>query len=302
MPVKFMLLLSWIFFAGGRIYGEAADLGVLKEQYCALDSQHDSLEVQRLLIAAEAKTLSTRVDSLKLDEENAEELQESLRSSLGLVRRMVDIDRRLVALAARQDSLEERLRLGYDWEIGVLIQKLSAQADKGLLTQLMVYQEAREQLGAKIYSASWRYGEQMLIAVDDGPDEIQQKLELMEDIDHRLGVEMVSAAELLLRLEEEFHLRTRMGGDKAEGQGTDGPVGKTLVFARGDQPGGQVRFRAAGRQGGGADLAATTVEEVVLEIQKLKTRQQEVHQLQAVVQERAKAFRLYLRNMLEGEE
>jgi hypothetical protein len=39
-----------------------------------------------------------------------------------------------------------------------------------------------------------------------------------------------------------------------------------------------------------------------LEIQKLKTRQQEVRQLQAVVHERAKAFRLYLRNMLEGEE
>jgi len=302
MPVKFMLLLSWILFAEGRIYGEAVDLGVLKEHYRALDSQHDSLEVQRLLVAAEAETLSTRVDSLKLDEENAEELQESLRSSLGLVRRMVDIDRRLVALDARQDSLEERLRLGYDWEIGVLIQKLSAQADKGLLTQLMVYQDAREQLGAKIYSASWRYGEQMLIAVDDGPDEIQQKLELMEDIDHRLGVEKVSAAELLLRLEEEFRLRTSLGGGKAEGLVTDGPVGKTLVLPRGDQPGGQVRFRAVRSLGGESELAGTTVEEVVLEIQKLKTRQQEVRQLQAVVQERAKAFRLYLRNMLEGEE
>ena len=302
MPVKYMLLLSWIFLAEGRGYGDAADLGVLQEQCRALDSQRDSLEAQRLLVAAQAETLSTRVDSLKLDEENAEELQESLRSSLGLVRRMVDVDRRLVALDARQDSLEERMRLGYDWEIGVLIQKLSAQADKGLLTQLMVYQEAREQLGAKIYSASWRYGEQMMIAVDDGPDEIQQKLELMEDIDHRLGVEKVSAAELLLRLEEEFRLRTSMGGDKVEGQGTDGPVGKTRVFARGDRPGGQVRFRAVSSLGGESDLAGTTVEEVVLEIQKLKTRQQEVRQLQAVVQERAKAFRLYLRNMLEGEE
>ena len=302
MPVKCMLLLSWILLAEGRVYGDAADLGVLQEQYRALDSQRDSLEVQRLIVAAEAETLSTRVDSLKLDEENAEELQQSLRSSLGLVRRMVDVDRRLVALDARQDSLEERLRLGYDWEIGVLIQKLSAQADKGLLTQLMVYQEAREQLGAKIYSASWRYGEQMLIAVDDGPDEIQQKLELMEDIDYRLGVEMVSAAELLLRLEEEFRLRTRMGGDKVEGQGTDGSVGKTQVFARGDQPGGQLRFRAVSSLGGESDLAGTTVAEVVLEIQKLKTRQQEVRQLQAVVHERAKAFRLYLRNMLEGEE
>jgi hypothetical protein len=142
----------------------------------------------------------------------------------------------------------------------------------------------------------------MLIAVDDGPDEIQQKLELMEDIDHRLGVEKVSAAELLLRLEEEFRLRTRMRGDKVEGQGTDESVGKTLVLARGDQPGGQVRFRAVSSLDGESDLAGTTVAEVVLEIQKLKTRQQEVRQLQAVVHERAKAFRLYLRNMLEGEE
>ena len=93
-----------------------------------------------------------------------------------------------------------------------------------------------------------------------------------------------------------------MGGDKVEGQGTDGSVGKTLVFARGDQPGGQLRFRAVSSLGGESDLAGTTVAEVVLEIQKLKTRQQEVRQLQAVVHERAKAFRLYLRNMLEGEE
>ena len=78
--------------------------------------------------------------------------------------------------------------------------------------------------------------------------------------------------------------------------------GKTQVFARGDQPGGQVRFRAVSSLGGESDLAGTTVAEVVLEIQKLKTRQQEVRQLQAVVHERAKAFRLYLRNMLEGEE
>ena len=291
----FLCLLS--VSAAERVFANAADLGDLKERCRILDSQRDSLEVQRLLVAADAEALSTRVDSLKLDEENAEELQESLRSSLGLVRRMVEIDRRLVSLDARQDSIEERLRLAYDWEIGVLIQKLSAQSDKGLLIQLMVYQEAREQLGAKTFGSSLRYGEQMQIGVEDGPDEIQQKLELMEDIANRLGAEMASSAELLLRLEEEFRLRTRIGGGNGEEKAAAG-----MVFGRGEQAGGQVRFRGGGNQAGEPSSVETTIDEVVLEIRKLKARQQEVRQLQAVVQDRAKAFRFYLRSMLEGEQ
>lgn len=275
-----------------RVAGDAADLGALKDQYRALGTQRDSLEVQRLLVVAEAEVLSTRVDSLKLDEADAEELQESLRSSLGLVQRMVETDRRLAAVNARQDSLEERLRLSYDWEIGVLIQKLSIQPDKGLLTQLMVYQDAREQLGAVIYGSSLRYGEQMKIGIDDGPDEIQQKLELMDDIANRLQDELDATAGVLLRLEEEYRLRSRMGnGGEVQGR----------VFVRGEQQGGQVRFRGgADEQSSESELSS--IDEVVLEIHKLKARQQEVRQLQAVVQDRAKAFRLYLRSMLEGEE
>ena len=148
-----------------------------------------------------AEALSTRVDSLKLAEEDAEELQESLRLSLGLVQRMVRIDRLLAVLDARQDSLQERLRLGYAWEIGVLIQKLSIQSDRGLLTQLMVYQEAREQLGAEIYGASLRYGEQMKIGVADGPGEIQQKLAVRDDTAHRLQADPEAKARSLRRLD-----------------------------------------------------------------------------------------------------
>lgn len=302
MFVKPMLLLMLVVILPGRVCGDAADLGALKDKFRALHSQRDSLEVQRLLVSAEAEALSTRVDSLKLDEEDAEELQESLRSSLGLVRRMVDIDRMLILVDARQDSLEERLRLGYDWEIGVLIQKLSAQPDKGLLTQLMVFQEAREQLGTKVIGSSLRYDEQMMIDGDDGPDEIQQKLELMEDIASRLKAELIASSELLLRLEEEFRLRTRIGATKAQGQGFDSALSKGLALSRADQQGGQVRFRGSVDKGSEADLASSTIDEVVLEIHKIKTRQQEINQLQAVVQDRAKAFRLYLHSMLEGEE
>lgn len=297
MPVTITVLLLMSLAVAARVFADAADLGDLKEQYQTLGSQRDSLKIQRQLVSTEAETLSTRVDSLKLNEENAEELQESLRSSLGLIRRMAEIDRWLVALDVRQDSIEQRLRLVYDWEIGVLIQKLSTQTDRGLLTQLMVYQDAREQLGAKINRSALSYGEQMLIGVDDGPDEIHQKLALMEDLAYRLRAEMAASAELLQWLEEELRLRIRMGRNNGKGQAAN-----RLLFAHGDQSTGQVRYRVGASTDDESELVATTVEKTVLEIRKLKARRQEVYQLQAVVEDRAKAFRLYLRDMLEGEE
>ena len=86
----------------------------------------------------------------------------------------------------REDSLTDRLRLEYDWEIGVLIQQLQDRSDGGLLTQLMVYQEARKSLGMAASRAVLRYDEGMDIEGDDGPEEIRQKLELMDDLAQRL--------------------------------------------------------------------------------------------------------------------
>ena len=297
MPVTITLLLLMSLAVNARVFADAADLGDLKVQYQTVGSQRDSLKIQRQLVATEAETLSTRVDSLKLNEENAEELQESLRSSLGLIRRMAEIDRWLVALDVRQDSIEQRLRLVYDWEIGVLIQKLSTKTDRGLMTQLMVYQDAREQLGSKINSSALSYGEQMLIGSDDGPDEIHLKLALMEDLASRLRGEMAASAKLLQWLEEELRLRIRMEGSNGKGHAANG-----MLFARVDQSTSQVTYRVGASTGDESELVVTTVEETALEIRKLKARRQEVYQLQAVVEDRAKAFRLYLRDMLEGKE
>ena len=294
-----LILILGLFFSVG-LYGDVADLGILKDQYRTLEAQRNLLEGKRLEIEVEAEALSDRVDSLKL-EEDSEELHEALRSSLGFVRRMVEIDRRLAKLDVRKDSLAERLHLVYDWEIGVLIRKLSDQPDKGLLTQLMVYQEAREELGSKTHGSSLRYDEQMMIGGDDGPDEIQQKLDLMKDIANRLQAELGSTTQILLRLEEEYRLRTWMGNSSLEERNVEGAKGR--FFLRGERQGEPVSFRDhEGAPNSEIDPVSPSVEEVLLEIHKLKARQQEIRQLQTVVQDRAEAFHLYLRTMLEGKE
>ena len=296
MKSSFILLLVLGLVLPGAVRGDSVRLGLLKAQYRALASQLDSLSGQRLGVAAEAEVLSARIDSLKRSAADSAELGKALRSSLRLVQRMVEIDWKLVALEARQDSLAERLRLAYDWEIGVLIQKLAQQPDRGLSAQLTLYQEARELLGVGLYSANLHYSGQMKIEVDDGPDEIQQKQELLEDIADRLEAEWKANADLMSRLEAEYRLCAEAEQAQAKARRPE-----ERVLVSGEQPREPVRFFR--RDGALAEFdLGSSIADVALKIHQLKARQQEILELRAVVEGRAAAFERYLHSMLEGEE
>ena len=297
MRNPFILLLALGFALPGSTHGDSARLGDLKAQYRVLESQRDSLAGQRLQIAASAEALSVRIDSLKLSAANSTVLREALRSSLRLVQHMIEIDWELAALEAQQDSVAERLGLAYDWEIGVLIQKLAEEPDRGLSAQLTLYQEAREQLGVRIRSADLHYSGQMEIEMDDGPDEIQQKQELLEDIADRLKAEWGANADLLRRLEAEYRLCARVEQERAQARRSE-----ERVLVSGEQPRGQPRLLRRDDEPLVEFDLESSIAEVALKIHKLKARQQEILQLRAVVEDRAEAFRRYLRSMLEGEE
>lgn len=296
MKSSFILLLVLGLVLPGAVRGDSVRLGLLKSQYRALASQLDSLSGQRLGVAAEAEVLSAHIDSLKRSAADSAELGKALRSSLRLVQRMVEIDWKLVALEARQDSLAERLCLAYDWEIGVLIQKLAQQPDRGLSAQLTLYQEARELLGVGLYSANLHYSGQMKIEVDDGPDEIQQKQELLEDIADRLEAEWKANADLMRRLEAEYRLCAEAEQAQAKARRPE-----ERVLVSGEQPREPVRFFR--RDGALAEFdLGSSIADVALKIHQLKARQQEILELRAVVEGRAAAFERYLHSMLEGEE
>ena len=297
MRNPFILLLSLGFVLPGSASGDSARLGDLKAQYRTLESQRDSLAGQRLKVAASAEALSVRIDSLKLSAANSAVLREALRSSLRLVQHMIAIDWKLAALEAQQDSVAERLGLAYDWEIGVLIQKLAEEPDRGLSAQLTLYQEARELLGIRIRSANLHYSGQMEIEMDDGPDEIQQKQELLEDIADRLKAEWTANADLLRRLEAEHRLCARVEQERAKARRSE-----ERVLVSGEQPREQVRLLTRDDESLAEFDLESSIAEVALKIHKLKARQQEILQLRAVVEDRAEAFQRYLHSMLEGEE
>lgn len=315
-------------------WADVREIGVLRQEFMRLSATVDSLKRQRLEVRAEAEELSTRIDSLKgqAGDEGLRELHESLRASLVLVQRLVGIEQELVALQARQDSLKEQLRLAYDWEIGMLIQRLTRQPDPGLLTQLMVYQEDREALGVEPINSSLRYGEEMSIRPEDGPEEIRQKVELMEGISARLRAESRKTLEQLRRLEEEQRLRSRVQVFASEMNLFDEhlPEGRALVrterpnFLSASSPAEDAEreelksFEVVDREGGVsqglliyresstearvAPLEGLRIDDVALEIRKLKAHLQELRQLEELANERAITFRAYLEKLLEGEE
>jgi hypothetical protein len=312
----FLALFLLLYFAPLAVYSDAGDIGALRTDRREAAAVRDSLEKQRRQIVAGAEALSSHIDSLKEAQGEVEELHKALRASLGLVQRLVSLDRALESVRTREDSLLEQLRVGYDWEIGVLIQQLQEQPDEGLLTQLMVYQEAREALGARTSNALLRYDEGMTISADDGPEEIRQKLELMEDLGQRLVRDERSVSDHLHKIEEEYRLRSRMRSFTNEMRLFDEhlPEGRGAA-SLGDAESGRLvsegaealapaflRSSEVQRQEQGVVLEGVSSDEVLLEIHKWKARHQEILELEAVVRERTVAFRRYLQEMLEGAE
>ena len=305
------LLCAAIAFSTVMAWAGPGEIRVLELEKERLRVRQDSLEVRHLQLLQEEESLSARVDSLKRIGEVGEELRQVLCHCTDMVERRNALELELEELRSQREDLDERLRLAYDWEIGALIQKLAETPDKGLILQLILYQEARANLGDKVDESQLHYSEEMDISPDDGVDDILQKIELMRDIADRLRAEARRTSQRLLRLEKVLLLQARVHAFGSEirlvdQQAAEGrmllttsqlreevrePVVPTLV------PAGELQSERYGRLLGGIRADRSQ-----LEIQKLKARQQELHQLELVVRERARTFRSYMNKLLAGEE
>ena len=339
----FLLVGLGAMLGAGPARADVGEIRALEAEHKQLAFVQDSLKVQHAQLMHRADSLSVRIDRFKAVAADSEELQEALRASLVLEQRLVETDHQLEVLKIKREAQRERLRLAYDWEIGVLIQRLAWQPDQGLLQQLVIYQEAREALGEKVAGMGLRYGENMDISPDDSPDEISQKAELMEDIATRLEGEARETTKRLSRLEEEHRLRSRVRiftteirlFDEHLPQGrvlsrveitTENPAARNQEEFVGDEVAGPAfeggndaafgpsseddftttqEVLVAHRElvrGEGMAQERLGVNDIVLEIRRLKAHQQEIRHLEAIARERAEVFRVRLLKLLEGNE
>lgn len=317
----FWITLGAVGLALGPAAGEEGQIKALRAEQERVGAALFSLVDQRAQVVRSADQLSAQIDSLKLGAGDGEELQQALRSSLALVQSLVEIDQRLDSLTALQEDTRDQLRLAYDWEIGQLIQQLAKEGpDRQLVLRLMLFQEAREALGEQLDPGRLRYAEDLSINPEDGPAEIGQKIELMEDMAGRLRAEAEETAAELERLEEERRLRNQVRIFTSQISLFDEHLPERQVAQEGATalelaPGASIKAgdarqpapaEAGGRHSASGSqrlsLERFSTDDLRLEIYKLKAHQREIRQMESVLQERIQTFRLRMGESLEGRE
>ncbi len=333
MTKYLIALISFLLLLAGEVRAESAEIVRLQAERGRLEGTRDSLLVQRGRLAAEVDRLSTLIDSLKASGRG--ELQEVLRRSPGLSGRLEALDRDLERVQADLEERRERLRAAYDREIEALVRRLAQGPDEGLVRQLVACQKAREALGRGAVSEGAGPGAEALsIREDDGPEEVRQKADLMEDMAGRLRAEATEMERRVRQLETERRLRARVAAFAREIDLFDEhlPEGRTVSASKGGSgaegavppgataqapgPGGDKEQARAGgettsqgalvagkevvREEG--SLEAFSAEDLVAEIQRLKARQKEAQARERALHERVRMFRERLRGMLDGRE
>ena len=318
----------------------AESLDSLQTEHTRLEEVRDSLLTQRAILAARLDTLANQIYRLKRADTGgvAETLQQALRQTLELADRIERVDMAFEVVRTALSHLRQKLRAHYDREIGAAIAALEQGPDADRAGRLRALQRARgalEEGGIEIRLAE---AQVLVVREDDGPDEIRQKADLMEDMAAQTQVKADVVVRRIKRLEEERRLRIRMatlrgeldffdeavleGRSLSSGQAVEGTGGVPLdeagpapenalpdaVTAAGvtDERSGSdatERVFVVGREIG-VPYAQTPPEvlssdDLVSEIARLKGLQKALTTREQALKQRAEAFRKHLQRMLE---
>lgn len=299
-------LLAWQLPSMAQI----GDLTQIKERREHLDVVSDELMSSRVRLLAQTDSIDHLVDSLRQADPESSGLLQARVASHQLVVRLESIDMFLDSVRVHRDSLDQSLRDAYDWEISRLQRMLRAAFDEGLYQQLTVYQAERHDLGLRILRAPLRdfAGDdaRLTLSDDDGPMELQMKAQLAQDqmVHYRQECERIDG--LLVRLDRDAQLAGQMWQVaqqfmqlRERNQQMMRELAPTIPSgSQGVTASDQISVRPVGVP----EVEGHTpppVRTILLQITQLKTRRQELQEIEAIWQERLGVFHRRLQEMLD---
>ena len=303
---------------------EDLNLNFLKSERDNLNVIYESLSESRLGLVGAADSLSVFIDSLKRTNSRHTELRDALLESMSLVASLVEIDQRIEQIMITRNGIQERLRLAYDWEISRLYKMLSEKQDRGLLMQWMILREERQKLGDSVIEPMrMQFPIEMTIVGTDGPAQIRQKIEVLEGKAGLLHKKRQQLEDRVGRLEHQGRLERQMWvwvreykleefvprGESFHSESVkSGKPNPSLNSSNNEQISSEarrttkLRRRVEIRRGKRLMPVPASPRDYVLELHKLRVRQQELREMEAVVKERDDTFHLHLQNLLDGPE
>ena len=296
-------------------YSQVLDLDSLKSvQRGFREAKRDLMEPQ-IRQEALADSLS-RAIALHRKNSVSGELIETLIRLDANCRALDESSQQRERLELEEAKLQPLLRAAYDWEISSLFAVLRDAHDEGLLLQLNVFQEERKALGDEIVDSPIRFGEDLALSDADGPDEIEQKIELLEGMADRHERKAQEIAKRLSTLEEESRLAriisrpTRVSSRRedtvplthqltSQGGATSSLLPEVALLQESHTPNSATVVQASiTRMEPTARVRKGSFTQD-LQIEMLKVKQRELLQIQTVVQGQIATFRLRLEQLLE---
>lgn len=293
-------------FTASVTHSQILDLDSLKSVQRGLQEAKRDLMEPRLHREALADSLSKASDLHRANSASGELIETLIRLDTNC--RALDMySQQREQLESRAVTLRPLLRAAYDWEISRLFTELRESHDEGLLLQLTIFQEERKALGDEIVDSQMRYGEDMALSDADGPDEIHQKIELLEGMAERYDKKAQEIRSRLGTLEEEsrltrsISLSTRLSSrrEKAAPTTPSGLLPQVANLQENTNPAAATVVQTfTVRRESTTRLRPPRSFTQDLEIEELKVQEREVAQIQAVVQERIAVFRQRLQELL----
>ncbi|MBT4098890.1 MAG: hypothetical protein HOM68_01715 [Gemmatimonadetes bacterium] len=283
-------------------FAQIGDLAQIKEQRRHLNVVSDELMSARVRFLAQADSIDSQVDSLRLIDPESSDLLQARITSHQLVVRLETIDIALDTVRAHSDSLDEDLRDAYDWQISRLLGMLTDAFDEGLYQQLTLFQEERQELGLRVLRSPLRdfSGDDARLSLgdDDGPMELQMKIQLAQDQVSHYQEQHDRIQEWLVRLDRDVVLAADMW---QVAQQFDRLRQRNQQMMREfTTPGSGSIPKPVPASDDYDDLETPPpVRVVLLQITQLKARQQELEEIGAVWQERLGVFHRRLQELLD---
>ncbi len=232
MAERYKIVLSGMVFflllgvCSGAWSAEEDKIAALQKQISALEKQKAQLESEGEKLMAKGDKLSFKIDALKMRSKGGlgiigrYKLSRNLRKAQALSEKVQSLGKRLHRIEGELKGRKGELKGEYDRQIAILLGKLngSGQTEETgkILSKLKEYRVAKEQLKEQLKEQEKKKLEPLDIAEIkiqeyDGPQEIREKADLINDFATKLQSRMDMLNARARKLEVELKTRERLG-------------------------------------------------------------------------------------------
>ena len=198
-------------------------ISVLQKEISTLEDQKGRLEAKKQKLMDEGDKLSREIEELKMQSRGGlgiigrYKLTRKLRKAQALSEKIQIFERDIYDVESGIDSKKKSLEREYDRQIDILLKKLNeasqAEESRDILERLRQYQSAKEQLAEQDEEEPAEYLDVSKIEIEefDGPQEIREKADLLNDVADKMGNGVETLSARIERLKGELETRTKLG-------------------------------------------------------------------------------------------